>query len=71
MKEFMTVTHVKVKSLIRRVKGTGHKRYLDSFFSCPDLVDDVHNSCQLPQTWQNHKKILGDIDMLKLKWDDI
>jgi hypothetical protein len=37
----MTTTHATVKSLTRRVEGGGQKLHVDSFFSSPDLSDDV------------------------------
>jgi hypothetical protein len=40
--QMMTATHVLVKSLTRRVEGTGHKLYTSSFFSYPDLSDELH-----------------------------
>jgi hypothetical protein len=36
----MTVTHATVKQLTR-VKGHGHKLYMDNYFSSPDLYSDL------------------------------
>jgi hypothetical protein len=59
---------MKAKSLIRRVKGVGHKLYVDNFFSSPDLFDDLHtravNCCR---TVRIIKKMLGDFDSKTLK----
>jgi hypothetical protein len=40
--ERMTDTHARVRSLTRRLEGVGTKLYMDSFFSSPDLFDDLH-----------------------------
>jgi hypothetical protein len=37
----MTATPAMVKQLTRRVKGHGHKLYMDNYFSSPDLYDDL------------------------------
>ena len=37
----MTATHTTVTNLTRRIEGYGHKLYMDSFFSSPDLFDDL------------------------------
>jgi hypothetical protein len=37
----MTATHVTVKQLTRRVKGRGHKLYMDNYFSSLDLYNDL------------------------------
>jgi hypothetical protein len=53
----MTVTHVKEKSITRRVKGISHKLYMDNFLSFPDLLDDLHirdMTCCITVR-QNHK----------------
>jgi hypothetical protein len=39
----VTATHVTLKGLTRRVKGCGHKLYMDNLFSSPDLFDDEEN----------------------------
>jgi hypothetical protein len=39
----MTATHATVAGLTRRVENVGHKLYMDSFFSSPDLFDDLHS----------------------------
>jgi hypothetical protein len=31
-----------VRSVTRRVEGVGNKLYMDSFFSSPDLFDDLY-----------------------------
>jgi hypothetical protein len=36
----MTATHATVAGLTRRVENVGHKLYMDSFFSSPDLFSD-------------------------------
>jgi hypothetical protein len=33
-----------VRSLTRIVEGVGHKLYMDSYFSSPDLYDDISTS---------------------------
>jgi hypothetical protein len=73
-----TVTHVRVKSISRRVEGVGHKFYtniLDIFFSPLDIFDDLHtraiNCCGTVR--QKNKGIQGDFGnkTLKLKWSDV
>ncbi|PNF34414.1 hypothetical protein B7P43_G13948 [Cryptotermes secundus] len=39
--EEITPTHGIVLQLIRRVEGSGHKLYMDSYFSSPALYDDL------------------------------
>ena len=41
MAEHLTATHTIVTNLTRGVEGFGHKLYMDSFFSFPDLYDDL------------------------------
>ena len=36
-----TATHTTMTNLTRGVEGFGHKLYMDSFFSSPDLYDDL------------------------------
>jgi hypothetical protein len=47
----VTATHVTVKEMTRRVEGRGHKLYIDNFFSCPYLFDELTkkkvNCCQI------------------------
>jgi hypothetical protein len=38
----VTVTHVKLKSLVRRVEGVGHKIYMDNFLSTLDSITCIH-----------------------------
>jgi hypothetical protein len=33
----MTATHATVKQLTRKIQGSGHKLYMDNYFSSPDL----------------------------------
>jgi hypothetical protein len=67
----LTAAHAAVRSLAKRVEGVGHKLYMDSFFSSPDLFDDLHtrgiNCCGTVR--QNRKGIPRGIykKMLKLK----
>jgi len=53
----MTATHATVRSLTRRVKGVGHKLYMDNFFFSSGLSDDLYtrgiNCCGTVR--QNHK----------------
>ena len=39
--EHLTATHTIVTNLTRGVEGFGHKLYMDSLFSSPDLYDDL------------------------------
>ena len=39
--QHLTATHATVTNLTRRVKGVGHKLYMDNFFSSPDLYNDL------------------------------
>jgi hypothetical protein len=39
--QHLAATHTTVTNLTRRVEGVGHKLYMDSFFSSPDLFDDL------------------------------
>jgi hypothetical protein len=43
----ITVTHTTVVGLMRRVENVGQKIYMDSFFSSPDLYDDLHIEKQI------------------------
>ena len=40
-KQHLTVTHSTVTSLTKGLEGFGHKLYMDSFFSSPDLYDEL------------------------------
>ena len=70
----MTVTHATVKQLTR-VKGHGHKLYMDNYFSSPDLYSDLTkqkiNCCGTMQP--NGKGMPDDFrsKKLKLKWGDV
>jgi hypothetical protein len=37
----LTATHVTVTELTRKVEGRGHKLFMHSFCSSPDLFDDL------------------------------
>jgi hypothetical protein len=37
----MSATHGTVVELVKRVRGLGHKLYMDSYFSSPALIDDL------------------------------
>ena len=39
--QHLTATHSTVTSLTKGVEGFGHKLYMDSFFSSPDLYNDL------------------------------
>ena len=41
MAQHMTATHATVTELMRKIKGHGHKLYMDNFFSSPELFDDL------------------------------
>jgi hypothetical protein len=41
MPEHLTATHSTVTGLTNGVEGFGHKLYMDSFFSSPDLYNDL------------------------------
>jgi hypothetical protein len=60
----MKVIHVKVQSLTTRVDGVGHKRYMENFFSPPELFDDLRikaiNCCGTVR--QNHKGMAWNSD---------
>ena len=38
-----TAQHATVTELTRKIKGRGHKLYMDNFFSSPELFDDLAN----------------------------
>jgi len=38
--QHVTATHATVTELTRKIEGRGHKLYMDSFFSSPELFDD-------------------------------
>jgi hypothetical protein len=71
--QMMTVTHEKLKNLTTRVKGVGHKLYMDNSSSSLDLSDDLHtrtiNCCGTVR--QNCRGMPGDNKKLEFKWDDI
>jgi hypothetical protein len=37
----VTASHATVTELIRKIEGHGHKLHMDSFFSSPELFDDL------------------------------
>ena len=41
--QHVTATHATVTELMRKIEGRGHKLYMDSFFSSPELFDDLAN----------------------------
>ena len=38
--QHVTATHATVTELTRKIEERGHKLYMDSFFSSPELFDD-------------------------------
>jgi hypothetical protein len=59
--QMMTAAYATVRSLTRRAKWVNHELYMDSFFSCPYIFDDLHTSginC-FGTVRQNHKRMLG------------
>jgi hypothetical protein len=73
--EKITSTHGIVLKLIRRIQGLGHKIYMDSYFSSPDLFDDLLgrkiNSCGTVRS--DRRGLPPDIRQksLKLKKGDV
>jgi len=41
MAQHLVATHVTVTELTRKMEGCGHRLYMDSFFSSPELFDDL------------------------------
>jgi len=41
MAKHITATHATVRELTRKIEGRGHKLYVDSLFSSPELFDDL------------------------------
>jgi len=41
MAQHLVATHVTVTELTRKIEGHGHRLYMDSFFSSPELLDDL------------------------------
>jgi len=39
--QHVTATHATVTELTRKIEGRGHKLYMESFFSSPELFDDL------------------------------
>ena len=39
--QHLTITHTTVSKLTRKIQGYGHKLYMDNYFSCSDLLDDL------------------------------
>ena len=71
----MTATHATVKHLSRKVRGCGHKLYMDSNYSSPDFYSDLTkdkvNFCSTVRP--NHKGMPDDFrsKTLKQKQSDI
>jgi len=63
-----TATHVTVRNLTRRL-GVGHKLYMDNFFSCPDISNDLYtrgiNCCWTVR--QYHKEIPRGLKATKIE----
>ena len=45
--QHVTVTHATVTELTRKIKGCGHKLYMDNFFFSPELFDDLAKKTDL------------------------
>ena len=41
--QHVTATHMTVTELTWKIEGCGHTLYMDSFFSSPELFDDLAN----------------------------
>jgi hypothetical protein len=70
----MRATHATVRSLTRRVKGVGHKLYMDNFFSSPDIFDDLYTRVIKCSNVRQNRKIMPrvlDDKALKLIWSNI
>ena len=39
--QHLTATHATVSELTEKIKGRGHKLYMEIYFSSPDLFDDL------------------------------
>jgi len=71
----MTAMHATVRHLTSRVKGLGHKIFMDNFLSSPRLFDDLDrrkiNLCGTVRS--NRRDMLHDFEpkQLKLKRGDI
>jgi len=69
--QHLTAKHSAVTSLTKGVEGFGHKLYMDSFFSSPDLYDDLAQKKILCcETVRPHRKNLRPKTM-RLKRGDI
>jgi len=73
--QHLTATHTTVTNLTRGVEGFGHKLYIDSFFSSPDLYDDLAQKIILCcGTVRPHRKNMPKdlrLKTLRLKRGDI
>jgi len=71
----MTATHATVRHLTCRVKGLGHKIFMDNFFSSPRLFDDLdrHKINSWGTVRPNRKDMPRDFgpQQLKLKRSDV
>jgi len=60
----MTITHVTVRRMTRRVQGVSHEVYMDTSFSSADIFDDLYtrgiNCCRTVR--QNHKRMPRGLD---------
>ena len=54
--QHLTATHSTVTSLTKGVEGCGHKLYMDSFFSSPDLYDLAQKKISRCGTVRPHRK---------------
>jgi len=75
MAQHVTATHATVTELTRKIEGRGHNLYMDSFFSSPELFDDLakkHIYC-CGTVRPNSKGMPQDLrpKMTKLKRGDI
>jgi hypothetical protein len=75
MTQDITAPHAAVMDLTRRVEGQGHKLYMDSFFSSPDLFENLTkkkiNYCETVRP--NRKGMPQDLgrEILRLKRGEI
>jgi len=74
-KNKQNVTQV-MKATHMTVKGVSHKLYMNNFFFCPDIFDDMHTHKQYQLAWEVRQNCNGiprglDKKTLKLKYDDM